>query len=105
MFEFTPFASVSVTAIHVHPLVQDRLLVAAGSEEGDLHVWECSVLGQEVDGRCVAQVPPALSHGRAVRRVKWRRALGDDLLLASCGDDHTVRVLTYSPSFSSPSSC
>jgi hypothetical protein len=76
-------------------------LIAVGLESGAIEVWRCLEAGEQP---CVEQVwrsDDQQRHAGAVRRLAWQDGVGSGqlgttgpLLLASCGDDHAVRVLS-----------
>ena len=101
---FTPFGGTAVTAISIS--ASTSVLVSAeengsvirtaiGSENGDISMWdliEDSSLnnGDSWAAYSVTTLDAGLTHGAAVRRMRWGGEEGD--LLATCGDDHCVRI-------------
>ena len=84
---------------------------AVGLEDGSLQVWAvpCALFGDGGDGSGAAAAPaprllwasaPGEGHAAAVRRIAWAPAsdaaaaesAGEGPLVATCGDDHAVRV-------------
>jgi elongator complex protein 2 len=91
MFTFSPFEGIAVTAIQFRQNrdedKEDSALVSVGSEKGDIQLWrmqdtqtgQCRALGAFKFHYC---------HGAAVRRMRW----SPKGLLATCGDDNSVRI-------------
>ena len=122
---FNPFKDIAVTAVDVTPCDEVTLssgavqssgfLLAFGAESGAIEVWFLSGedLSSNGDNICtrVEAVPAEYCHGSAVRRLQWKSncrssKLNDSssdsdapskIQLASCGDDHCVRVFSILP--------
>jgi elongator complex protein 2 len=101
---YTPFNEVAVTSVDATRIAQGRILVAMGSECGDILIAEMTRAG---GGECETAVSSAgivplllvddrFAHGSSVKRARWSRgAVGGregEALLATCGTDATVRV-------------
>lgn len=71
--------------------------LAAGTEDGLVQVWQIAETGGEAAGfppvatSCVWQASPFDAHAGAVRRLAWRRRT-DCMQLATCSDDHAVKL-------------
>lgn len=91
---FTPFGSVSVTALDVIDYQDGSWLVAFGAESGDLVVERLSPEG--TSNTLVCKVDAKFSHGATVKRIRWRRNQASEkctsFQFASCGEDNTVRI-------------
>ncbi len=87
---FTPFDKAAVTAATCAPLRRDgaETVLALGSERGDLCFWVYPP-GGAAEPREVCCVPEWACHGAAVKCLRWRPG-GNEI--ASCGEDHTVRL-------------
>ncbi|KAG8850535.1 hypothetical protein FRB91_008987 [Serendipita sp. 411] len=80
------------TAVDFRPADDSGMvLMAIGLENGDILIYAGS-LGSSHDWSLHLKLPPSLAHSDHVRSVRWRpeRNL---LQLASCSDDHSVRIL------------
>ena len=92
---FSPFSGVSVTAVDC-VCTSTGLKLACGSENGDIKIFSMSV------EHCAAVLTTAvhenLSHGRSVRKLQWKptSSITGEAVLASCGDDHSVRIFELS---------
>ena len=96
-----PILPSAVTALAMaqgdHP---DCHLLAVGLETGVISLW--SVPAATISMTCLWQAPVHLQHGAAVRRLAFQeldqQTDGETrtLHLASCSDDHTVRVFSVS---------
>uniref|UniRef100_A0A5F9DVU8 Elongator complex protein 2 n=1 Tax=Oryctolagus cuniculus TaxID=9986 RepID=A0A5F9DVU8_RABIT len=97
----------SVTAVSVCPVLNSsqRYVVAVGLERGKicLYTWKKTDQVPEVNdwARCV-ETSQSQSHTLAVRKLSWKNCSGkceqseddaDWLHFASCGEDHTVKIL------------
>ena len=113
---FAPFGQVAVTALDFGPCLPPRqgdgsdavLSLALGSEAGDISYWGVSLtMGQSTSPVGASAAPlgataDAYAHGAAVKRLAWApraKATGVDgrcekggWRIASCGEDHCVRV-------------
>jgi elongator complex protein 2 len=96
LLTFEPFSKVAVTALSFS-VADGSNLLAIGSEHGAVSVWRwCE---EERDGIIAAKeicsAPSECSHAASVKCLRWRpnQQKGDELEIASCGEDHTVRVL------------
>ena len=72
-----------------------RDLLAVGLESGELELWAISESSVGVE--CVWRAAQHMRHGAAIRRLCWaplqsKVVSEQPLQLASCGDDHVVRV-------------
>jgi elongator complex protein 2 len=114
----SPFGVKAVTAVDVTAQVlslssgdqQDAgWLLAFGAESGCMQLWFLSEtllkvadVSSDID-MCslVHTVAPEYCHGAAVRRLRWCAEESEDVglrwKLASCGDDHCVRVFNVTP--------
>jgi len=118
LYSFSPFDGVSVTAVqfrwrnHIgytdngsgnspenssNGISSNMVLKAVvGSEMGDIHVWDlsatCSSNGSEVriTGQHHHSIAFGASHGAAVKRMRFGGEKNH--LLATCGQDNTVRI-------------
>ena len=75
---------------------QSQLLLACGFESGHIHILAVNLHAKA--SRLVWQSASHNMHAAAVRRLCWsvRSGREQENLLASCGDDHTVRVFRVS---------
>ena len=96
LLTFEPFSKVAVTALSFS-VADGTSLLAIGSEHGAVSVWRwCE---EERDGIIAAEeictAPSECCHAASVKCLRWRpdQQKGDELEIASCGEDHTVRVL------------
>ena len=105
--EFRPFDGVSVTAVdsisfgsgdHPH-------FLAIGSEFGEIQLWSLQYeISKGVRCSKLFDFAPSSSHGSSVRRLRWNPHSYSEIPnhhepgtrykieLASCGDDHFVRI-------------
>lgn len=96
-----------MTAVSVCPVLNSsqRYVVAVGLERGKicLYTWKKTDQVPEVNdwARCV-ETSQSQSHTLAVRKLSWKNCSGkreqseddaDWLHFASCGEDHTVKIL------------
>lgn len=89
---FSPFDKTAVTAVACAPA--PHCLLAVGSEAGDVSVWRWAGEGGEWGAVKMWAAPAHCRHGASVRCLAWRPAGPSNQapLLASCGDDCTVRL-------------
>ena len=75
---------------------QGQLLLACGLESGHIHILAMNLHAKA--SRLVWQFASYTMHAAAVRRLCWCVMHGreQEHLLASCGDDHAVRVFRVS---------
>jgi WD40 repeat protein len=97
ILEFSPFSGAAVTAVDILTTVRDRIVLAVGSEEGDLSVWALSSSNEAMSPAYTCSTTANGSHGLAVTRIRWRPNIvsGEDEVmhsLASCGEDNCVRI-------------
>jgi elongator complex protein 2 len=87
---FIPFQGTSITAADVHAVEN---LVLLGSEDGEIAVWR---LAEDLK-MCEAYltIPSEYCHGAAIKRLAWQPS-SESRRFGSCGEDHTLRVLTLS---------
>lgn len=103
----SPFGGASVTAIDIYPryvTFAERELIAVGSESGDLLIFLVDLPDFLVPTTTVQvnnvkdcpryEVASGYCHGATVKRIRWRATphTPNALLLATCGEDHSVRV-------------
>jgi hypothetical protein len=107
-----PVTAVALAPAHV-PAPRGGHVCAVGLEDGGLQVWAVLATassGGDGDGggggggggpRLLWSAPPGEGHAAAVRRIGWAPAAAGGggagpnsgaVLLASCGEDHAVRV-------------
>ena len=97
LVEFSPFDGEPVTAIDVNFHIFNRIMVALGCENGRLSVWEAGISEAQKDiaFNMLTEANIHCKHGLTVKRVRWcPKATNDDFVLASVGEDHTVRIFT-----------
>lgn len=86
--------------------------LAVGLATGAISVWcvSCSTLpadgsAAKADAKRIWECPVATRHCASVRRLCWRQQVADEcddhgeersMYLASCGDDHCVRIFSVS---------
>lgn len=93
-----PVFACAVTAVAFAPRLHgDSYLLAVGLEDGQIELWLGSKAGSslpDLKWSQLAALPPNLRHADVVRRLVWRQpsAATATLQLASCSDDHTVRI-------------
>lgn len=102
LLEFSPFNGTPCTAVDVFSssVNDDVLVIALGSEDGDIAVWEVNAA---VEGSCSARLivtaAENVSHGAGVKRIQWnpreRSVDYGSRMLATCGEDHSIRVLNF----------
>lgn len=68
---------------------------AVGLEDGGVELWAA---GGAAPPQRLWACPPGGAHAAAVRRLAWAPGGGGGALLASCGEDHAVRVYAVEPS-------
>ena len=118
LYSFSPFGGVSVTAVQFrwrnHIGHKDNgsgnslensssgissnmvLKAVVGSEMGDIHVWNLSATGSSngsevrITGQHHHSIAFGASHGAAVKRMRFGGEKNH--LLATCGQDNTVRI-------------
>jgi len=108
MGSFSAFNGVSVTSLDCLSWSErSGLVLACGSENGDICVFlikdpalNIGVGFAVVPGANVSMIhatEPNLCHGSTVRKLKFSPHNGnsDSFVLASCGDDTSVRVFQY----------
>ena len=81
-------------AIQPTQLNTSQLLLACGLESG--HILMQAVDLDGTSSQCVWQTGSHTMHAAAVRRLCWSVCEQQAGLLASCGDDHAVRVFRVS---------
>ncbi|CAI9096128.1 OLC1v1032208C1 [Oldenlandia corymbosa var. corymbosa] len=93
-----PFKS-SVTALSWMGISRQRNngLLAVGMESGLIELWSLShKSGDAATAACAVQFDPYMCHVSPVHRLKWKTPEkskdSSGMQLASCGDDHCVRV-------------
>ncbi len=94
----------SVTAVAVAPVKTSdgRYLIGCGLENGSICLikWRKDPVGTEEEWDLLETLDCARAHHKAVKRLKFRLLDDNDdggngrLLLASCSDDHSVRIFT-----------
>lgn len=102
ILQWTPFSGVAVTAVDVSSLMNDEVLLACGSEAGEISVWRVSASSTSPQAHCIVSTSANQCHGLMVKRLNWSPVdyrkcdkLERLLRLGSCGDDHTVRVFDF----------
>ena len=96
--EFTPFEKIPVTAVDVNFQIMDRVIMALGGEDGRLAIWEANfpTVDNQVSISFVAEADLSFGHGLSIKRLKWNpNSKNNDFLLASVGEDHTVRIYRF----------
>ena len=73
-------------------------ILAAGLEDGSIHLYYFSVIDQKrVEVKKHSLLPVEETHSKTVNSLKWRpSSTGSQthLLLASCSEDHSVRLFS-----------
>ena len=103
---FAPKQPCTNTAAHSDkPAATTSYSIAVGLDLGGTSIWNVSCLVAQ-DGTaikahasCVWNAPLATKHCSSIRRLCWQAhdVPGDSgLYLASCGDDHTLRIFSVS---------
>lgn len=107
LYSLTPFNGVSVTSIDICSIEVNLEYLLTGSENGDVKLWKVFRQVDSTDNilsfELVGDIPTFYSHASTVKKLKWKpvyekRELVDagvssTLTFASCGEDHTVRVM------------
>lgn len=87
----------SVTAVAFAPLifgsVQDSYILAVALESGQIFLYSASIRQENLEWTRTYTVQPRDCHAGAVNRLRWH-SLNNQLLLASCGNDHSVRIFS-----------
>jgi hypothetical protein len=89
---------VSVTAADINWLNESGIIVALGSENGEVGVWSLKPQhGEGMEAVRLACVESQESHGMTVQRIRWSpvQQHAQEFRLATVGDDHSVRVLIF----------
>lgn len=108
---FQPFNHIgnsSVTALDALPIQSlssldfDSILVAFGSDGGEIVIYELNKVDESDGFSCVLVHETAnhWCHGASVKRLRWYGSNGkpvasDVYRLLSCGDDNTMRLFKY----------
>jgi elongator complex protein 2 len=102
-----PFSS-PVTALAFAPLSTSEqgkeYLLVVGCEDGRLHLWHSTATQDEYgiqakSWKCIHQFDDRICHAVTVKRCTWRKSdsVKSSLTLATCGEDHTVRIFEIEP--------
>lgn len=106
---YNPFNNLSVTAIDLLPNIitnnnnniNDDLYLACGSENGDIVILKIkdplNLINTDIT--LIHTTPNYYSHGNTVQKLKWNPLANDKeqkIKLASCGEDHSIRIFEYS---------
>lgn len=82
----------AVTAVAFAP--SDVNILAVGLEDGSISIWRLTLSELSL----VYDIPASLCHVEAVKRLAWRAPHSQpnkhSFQLASCSDDHSVRIFT-----------
>ncbi len=71
--------------------------MAAGLESGHIVLLEWREDKEEEDEwRILEELDSDAAHHKTVKRLRFRRAQDQQLLLASCGEDHSVKIFSLS---------
>jgi elongator complex protein 2 len=99
----------SVRSVGFAPRKNDnnsRYSLAVGLEGGDIKLFTVDIVYDNSSSRCVLeevwQTSVETKHAAAVRMLAWKSRSGEiddvgegEMLLASCGDDHAVRIYRF----------
>ena len=106
----TLFGGVAVTAVDFSRYIlqgtaNEGHLIAFGAENGSIVIVSLNADNDIISDdnalgtvryNVLATVPTQFAHGATVKRLRWKpNPSGLSFELASCGDDHTVRVFQF----------
>uniref|UniRef100_A0A7S4NR91 Elongator complex protein 2 n=1 Tax=Guillardia theta TaxID=55529 RepID=A0A7S4NR91_GUITH len=81
----------AVTALDWAPYsVSERSCIAIGTEEGEVSVWTSDPVNKEWEK--LTSLQGEFAHAGAVHALRWRPTNATSVQLATCGEDHSVRV-------------
>ncbi|KAJ8725359.1 hypothetical protein PYW08_003542 [Mythimna loreyi] len=80
--------SASVTALDFAPYSDDGLVLAAGFESGVIRIYHFGEDGWNL----LRELDNSAAHHLAVKRLTFKQNKDNKILLASCGNDHLVRI-------------
>eukprot|EP00761_Pharyngomonas_kirbyi_P001902 gb/GECH01001906.1/.p1 GENE.gb/GECH01001906.1/~~gb/GECH01001906.1/.p1 ORF type:complete len:809 (+),score=191.80 gb/GECH01001906.1/:1-2427(+) len=82
-----------VTAVQFGPIINSKYTLAIGLENGEISIWTASTDHSELSFSHVHDIAHNDSHMSTVRRLRWQHNTeNQELLLASCSTDHSVRL-------------
>jgi len=85
-------SSVSFSPNEETSSVPNQYMIAIGLENGSISIWSGEDNINELKFQNFCHISPQESHSSIVRKMKWRIAQSNLLQLATCSDDHSIRI-------------